>query len=324
MDDENPISIHSDEITLPEKLSSFFVSKDESAQRLDKLLATKFPDQSRSYFQMLLDEGLILLNGQSVKKRTVPKAGDEIEIQWICTPELTLTPEPIPLKILYEDDFILAIDKPVGMVVHPAVGNWSGTFVNALIYHCKQLQSANETLRPGIVHRLDKNTSGILLAAKTTAAQQKLIEQFAKREMHKEYLAICHGNPGSGVIDRPIGRHPVHRQKMAVCTDSSGRHAETAYETLASKQGISLVSLKPKTGRTHQIRVHLQALKAPVLGDTVYGSDSVAERYHTKRHLLHARRLKFLHPITRVPVEIEAPLPEDFISWIQTFGTAIL
>jgi len=196
-----------------EDCDSFFINDEEAGQRLDKVLSQRLSHVgSRTYFQYLVDEGRVLLNGAPVKKRIKPKSGDEIEIEYILTPELTLKPENIPLDILFEDEYLLVANKAPGMVVHPAIGHWTGTFVNALLYHCnasitaiQQTTKANEALRPGIVHRLDKDTSGLLLAAKTLLAQQRLIEIFTGRRIEKEYLAFCVGNPGTGSIDAPIG-----------------------------------------------------------------------------------------------------------------------
>lgn len=280
----------------------------EEPKRLDKLLTEAFPDHSRSYFQFLIERGSVTCNGKPMKKREIPSLGDEIQVFFMTSPEIELTPEEIPLDILYEDAWIICINKPAGMVVHPAPGHPTGTFVNALLYHCRSLPP--QDLRPGIVHRLDKETSGVLLAAKTVEAHQKLIDMFSKREMTKEYLAITVGSPGNQTVDLPIGRHPVNRKEMTV--NEKGRSAITHLETLQSKDGFSLVKAKPVTGRTHQIRVHLKAVKTPVLGDRTYGPEKLSNKLKIERQLLHAHRLSFSHPITGVRVEIEAPIPEDF------------
>ncbi len=286
-----------------------FVAAEEEGTRIDKLLTSKFPHHSRSYFQHLLDIGCVLLNGEPVKKRVLPEEGDEIEICFQAIPEASLEPEAIPLDILYEDEYILAINKPAGMVVHPAPGHWSGTFVNALLAHCKNIAPSSDPLRPGIVHRLDKDTTGILLAAKTLAAHQKLIELFSTQKMEKLYLAICQGKPTKRVIDVPIGRHPVHRKEMAVLPD--GRTAITEIQLAAYNDKYSLVLAKPKTGRTHQIRVHLKHIGCPVIGDTLYGKADLHPR-----QLLHAYRLSFQHPITQEPMRLIAPIPEDIKEWL--------
>ena len=293
------------------ELDSFFVTAEDLGLRLDQMLAGRFPVYSRTYFQHLIEDGFVLLNGEKVKKRTVPEEGDEIEICFQALPGSSITPEEIPLTILYEDEHILAIDKPAGMVVHPAPGHWTGTFVHALLAHCQGAVPGDDPLRPGIVHRLDKETSGVLLAAKTTVAHQRLIELFASRKIDKTYLAISTGRPPNGVIQAPIGRHPVHRKEMAVLSD--GREAITEIQMLACNDAFSLVMLRPKTGRTHQIRVHLKHIHCPVVGDSLYGSgNKLAER-----HLLHAYRLSFDHPVTKQRIQITAPFPDDFKSWMK-------
>lgn len=286
------------------------ITAEEAGLRLDRVLANRFTSiQSRTYFQRLIEEERVLLNGEPVKKRVQPKEGDEVEIEFILTPELDLQPEAIPLDIIFEDEHLLAVNKPAGMVIHPAVGNWNGTFVNALLYHC-QMEAPKGDVRPGIVHRLDKDTTGLLLAAKHPLAQQKLIALFASREIEKTYWAVCIGNPPGGTIDAPIGRHPVHRKMMAVLEDS-GRRAVTHTKTLKYKDPLALVEVNLETGRTHQIRVHLKYKNAPVLGDSLYGVDRVNKRLHAERQMLHAKRLKFIHPLTGKALDLEAPLPPD-------------
>jgi 23S rRNA pseudouridine1911/1915/1917 synthase len=290
---------------------TIIITQAEAGQRLDRILANRFSEvKSRTYFQMLINEQHVLLNGQPVKKRIKPNEGDEVEIYFTLTPEIDIAAENIPLNIVYEDDHILVINKPAGMVVHPAPGNWSGTFVNALLYHCKNLPGDVDNLRPGIVHRLDKETTGILVAAKSSLAQQRLIELFAGREVHKEYIAICLGNPGEGEFKLSIGRHPVHRKKMAIL-DSGGRSALTKYKTVAFDGKISLVDVAIETGRTHQIRVHLSHHRTPVLGDSLYGNLQANKKYNVERQLLHARLTRFNHPITKKPMEFIAEIPMD-------------
>jgi 23S rRNA pseudouridine1911/1915/1917 synthase len=286
------------------------VTAEEEGARVDKLLAARFPHHSRTYFQHLIDISCVLINSEPVKKRYIPEEGDEIEVCFQATPEASLEAEKIPLEILYEDEHILAVNKPAGMVVHPAPGHWSGTFVNALLGHCQDIAPGTDPMRPGIVHRLDKETSGVLLAAKTLASQQKLIEQFSSRKMDKLYLAICQGRPSNGIINAPIGRHPVHRKEMAALPD--GREAITEIQVAAFNEKCSLVLAKPQTGRTHQIRVHLKHIGCPVLGDSIYGKKDGHER-----HLLHAYRLKFDHPITASPIRLIAPIPQDMLLWLQ-------
>jgi pseudouridine synthase, RluA family len=221
-------------------------------------------------------------------------------------------------QILFEDEHFLVINKPPGLVVHPAPGHWSGTFVNGLLAHCKDLSTCDDPLRPGIVHRLDKETSGVLLAAKTREAHQKASELFASRQMEKIYLAVCCGRPTNGTIDAPIGRHPVHRKEMTVKPD--GKEAVSHIQVLAFNHQISLVLIRPKTGRTHQIRVHLKHANHPILGDHVYGSSRMNQTLSPTRLLLHAYRLSFVHPFTKEPIELSAPLPDDMKSWVKNLA----
>ncbi len=291
------------------------VTQEEEGLRIDRILATRFKEgYSRTYFQWLIEEQKILLNGEIVKKSIMPKSGDEIELQYVCLPQPSLAPENIPLDIIYEDEYMIVVNKPAGMVVHPASGNWSGTFVNALLYHCQEvsalLDSASPDLnvRPGIVHRLDKNTTGLLVAAKTSKAHEKLAFLFFNREIRKEYLAICIGNPGNVDIEAPIGRSPACYQKMAVV--KNGKKALSQCKTLGYNGKLSLVSVNLVTGRTHQIRVHLQSVNTPVLGDPIYGNEKINKANKVERQLLHAHRLEFIHPFTQQPLKFEAPLPE--------------
>ena len=284
------------------------VSSEMTHQRLDKLLSAKFPSYSRTYFQYLIENGFVLVNGQILKKKEKPVVGDEIEICFQLTPEISLTPENIPLDILYEDDHIIAINKPVGMVTHPAPGHYSQTFVNGLLYHCKTLPQNH--LRPGIVHRLDKETSGVLLAAKTEQAHQKLVEMFSKRQLKKTYWAICIGFLGDVTIDAPIRRHPTRRKEMVV--DPEGKPAITLCKTLQRQKDLSLVEVNLVTGRTHQIRVHCKHKGTPILGDPVYGSPSWNKKFGVSHQLLHALKLEFNHPMTNNPLTISAPIPESF------------
>lgn len=286
------------------------VTEEEAGERLDKILARRFKEiYSRTYFQYLIDEQLVLLNGVPIKKRTKPEEGDEIEVQFASAPEIELNPEQIPLSILYEDDHLLAVNKPAGMVVHPAPGHWSGTFVNGLLYHCGQLAGQDGSLRPGIVHRLDKETSGVLIAAKTLEMQQKLTLLFASRQVYKEYWSICIGKPADGEISAPIGRHPIHRKQMAIVP--TGKQAVSFVKTLGWNEKLSFVQIVIATGRTHQIRVHLKYRGTPVLGDALYGNSSVNQFYGVQRQLLHAARTRFKHPLTGEEVELFAPPPED-------------
>ncbi|QZA59181.1 RluA family pseudouridine synthase [Candidatus Rhabdochlamydia porcellionis] len=292
----------------------FTSSLEESHLRLDALLSLRFPNKSRSYFQFLIKQGHVLVNGKAMKKREKTKPGDEIEIYFQITPEIDLTPESIDLEVLYEDEHLIVINKPAGMVVHPAPGHHRGTFVHALLFHCKQIDS-DDPLRPGIVHRLDKDTSGILIAAKTRTAHAGLIDLFAKRKIEKTYLAICIGMPRDGLIDTPIARHPSRRKEMTVCMQ--GKASKTICQVLAQNGSLSLVKLELLTGRTHQLRVHLKHIGTPILGDETYGNAAINKKFSTKRQLLHAYFISFFHPITQQIVSLTAPIPEDLREAIE-------
>lgn len=293
------------------------ISDEEAGQRLDRILANRYRElHSRNYFQALIRDHNVLLNSSPIKKRIRPNAGDEVEICFVLTPEIDVIPESIPLDIIFEDEHLLVVNKSASMVVHPAPGNWSGTFVNALLYHCQKLPIDFPSLRPGIVHRLDKETTGVLVAAKTSLAQQRLVEMFSGRKIYKEYLAICLGNSGEGEINFPIGRHPVHRKRMAV-RDEGGRDALTIFKTLAFDSAISLVQIVLATGRTHQIRVHMRHHGTPVLGDAIYGHPQCNKKFKVKRQLLHARLMRFKHPITKEEVEFIAKMPPDMAKFVR-------
>lgn len=298
----------------------FTVPLEAAGQRIDKILADQFPHFSRSYFQYLIDSQLVLIDGAPVKKRSQPEGGKEVEIYFELTEESALTAEPMAFEILFEDEYFLAINKPPGMVVHPAPGHWTGTFVNGLLAHCQNLPTSDDPLRPGIVHRLDKDTSGVLLAAKTREAHQRLVELFSSRSMNKTYLAICSGKPPNTVVNAPIGRHPVHRKEMTILPD--GKEAISEIQTLAFNRQLSLVLVRPKTGRTHQIRVHLKHLGHPILGDPVYGSSRLNQSLAPKRLMLHAYRLSFKHPFTGEDIQLSAPIPEDMKEWVKNLSKA--
>ncbi|HEY2809779.1 MAG TPA: RluA family pseudouridine synthase [Rhabdochlamydiaceae bacterium] len=305
-----------------EEDSLITVSLEEVGLRMDKLLTQRFADHSRTYFQFLIEKGCILVNGLPRKKRETLKAGDEIEVCFLLTPEIALEAESIPLDILYEDEDLLAVNKPAGMVVHPGPGHSSGTFVHALLHHCKNLGS-EDPLRPGIVHRLDKDTSGVLLAAKTPLAHSRLITLFSERQIKKTYRAICMGRPKEDLIDAPIGRHPTQRQQMSICP-SRGKEAKTLVRTTipCKQEGLFCAELELITGRTHQIRVHLRHAGTPVLGDPVYGSSSANKKFNATRQLLHACSVSFPHPLHRQQLEISAPLPEDFRIFCEKIAVA--
>jgi 23S rRNA pseudouridine1911/1915/1917 synthase len=298
-----------------ELIDFFIVSPEETKIRLDKLLAMRFSEHSRTYFQYLIEQGCVLVNGLPLKKREALKVGDEVEVCFLLTPEISLEPQNIPLDILFEDDYLIAVNKPVNMVIHPAPGHSKNTFVNALLFHCRNLPSI-DPIRPGIVHRLDKDTSGILIAAKTTQAHANLVEQFSNRRVQKNYLAICVGTPKEGLIDAPIKRHPIRRKEMTVCFEQ-GKEAKSICKVLKKDPHLSLVDIQLLTGRTHQIRVHLKHIGAPILGDSVYGSLSANKRFKANRQLLHAYQLKFIHPLKNCPLDLNAPIPQDLLQMIN-------
>ena len=303
-------------MAIPGELTDFFIVSPEDVQmRLDKLLVSHFPEHSRTYFQFLIEQGCVLVNGLPLKKRECPKIGDEIDVCFLLTPEISLEPQDIPLDIIYEDDHLIAVNKPANMVVHPAPGHPNNTFVNALLFHCRNLPAA-DPVRPGIVHRLDKDTTGILLAAKTSQAHAKLVEIFSQRRIQKDYLAVCVGTPKEGLIDAPIKRHPVHRKEMAVCP-LEGKEAKSICRVIRKNEQLSLVEVNLLTGRTHQIRVHLKHVGTPVLGDPVYGSINANKKFAAPRQMLHALRLRFSHPITGVPIDLTAPIPKDLLPYMQ-------
>lgn len=305
--------------TQTNKNIEFTISSDKELEcRLDRLLAQKFPIYSRNYFQYLFDQNAVRINDSIVKKRVRPKLGDLIAIQLLEIPQITIKSQPVTLNILYEDDHLLAIDKPAGTVVHPAPGSTDNTVVNGLLFYLKDTIARlpnGHSLRPGIIHRLDKETSGVLLLAKTEVAYLGMVQQFATRSIKKTYLAICLGKPNVQYIEAPIGRHSKHRQRMAI--QEQGKFAQTTCSTLLSNNSFSYLQLHPSTGRTHQIRVHLQSIHCPILGDKIYGSSKLNTLYNVTRHLLHAYSLEFIHPCTKKSIEITASVPKDIATWIK-------
>lgn len=293
---------------------------DETAegQRIDKWLNTKLVDMSRSALQKLLEDGKITIGGRAAAKNAKLHAGIEISIE-IPDPEtLDAQPQNIPVEIVYEDDELLVVNKAKGMVVHPAAGNPDGTLVNALLYHCDgKLSSINGVIRPGIVHRIDKNTSGLLVVAKTDTAHNFLAEQIKEHTFTREYQAICVGRfkESSGTIDAPIGRSKYDRKKMCV-TDQNSKNAVTHYRVIAENGGYSLVRFRLETGRTHQIRVHCAYIGHPVLGDDVYGKPFKG----TEGQCLHAKLLGFVHPKTKEYIEFNSELPDYFIKLMRQLG----
>ncbi len=291
-------------------------------RRLDHYLAEIQADFSRSRVQKLIQEGRVSVNGAAAKPKYRVQTGDVVELAVPPAAPLDLPAQSIPLNIVYEDAGLIVVDKPVGMVVHPAPGHAEGTLVNALLHHCGDLKGIGGVERPGIVHRLDKDTSGLVLAAKTEAVHRSLTEQFKDRSVEKVYLALVRGvvGPDRGVIDAPIGRHPVQRKKMAV--REGGREAVTRYAVIARGEGCSYVRLHPKTGRTHQIRVHLASLGHPILGDKLYGGKTASPSLKLSRQALHAHRLTILNPSTQNRQEFESPLPEDMAAFVNNFGVS--
>lgn len=284
---------------------------DQSGQRLDAWLADNESDRSRGRWQALIKAGHVSVNGRGTKPNHKLRAGDRIA--WVF-PEPVSTetlPEDIPLDVLYEDDQLIAIHKPAGLVVHPAAGHERGTLVNALLHHCGDLAGIGGKKRPGIVHRLDKDTSGVIVVAKTEAAMNELARQFKERETQKEYMAIVRGvpQPSSGRIETTIGRHPVLRKKMAANV-KRGRRAISIYQLEESFSDAALLRVRIETGRTHQIRVHMAHLKHPILGDNTYARRRPGDLWPA-RQMLHAARLHITHPISRNRMSFRAPLPED-------------
>ena len=296
---------------MSEPLIDLIVGRERAGTRLDRFLALARPEFSRSRLQTLIRQGFVKLNGTpTLRPREAVRNGDVIQLTEPALEKIEATAEDIPLHIIFEDEDLLVLDKPAGLVVHPGAGNQTHTLVNALLHHCTTLSGVGGKERPGIVHRLDKETSGCLIVAKNDIAHRHLSKQFAARTMEKVYLALVDGTlrKPSGIIDAPIGRHPVHRQRMSVAK-ARGRSAKTEYRVLRAGGGISLVECILHSGRTHQIRVHLHHLGHPVLGDKLY-----APR-HTKtfpRQMLHAAAIGFEHPRTGERMRFEAPLPVDF------------
>ncbi len=288
-------------------------------ERLDTFLRAQFPTLSRGAIQRLIQQGDIRVDGKSVKATHHPRAGEKIGIHWPDARPSTAQPQEIPLDILFEDDDLLVISKPPGMVVHPSAGHQESTLVNALLHHCAgQLSGIGGVARPGIVHRLDKETSGCLVVAKNDPTHLALSTQFAGREVEKVYHAIVCGavTPQRGDIRAAIARHPTHRKRMAV-TDGSGRAAWTTFRVLERLREATLVEALLHTGRTHQVRVHFKHLGFPVVGDATYGNRqnkrlSELTGYAAPRQMLHAHRLAFKHPRTGKELKCEAPWPEDF------------
>jgi 23S rRNA pseudouridine1911/1915/1917 synthase len=301
-------------------IDQILAAPSDAGQRLDLFLATKIERFSRARIQAFIRSGHILLNGATCRAKQLVRAGDKIIVSEPEAEPLILEAEALPVPILFEDEHLLVVNKPAGMVVHPGAGVQSGTLVNALLHHVANLSGVGGVLRPGIVHRLDKDTSGCLVVAKHDVAHLRLSKQFSGRMVQKFYLTLCAGRftkPGDDII-KPIGRHPVHRQKMAIL--DRGRAAHTRFDVVTETSQWALVLCQIHTGRTHQIRVHLHSIGHPVLGDKVYGNASA----DYDRQMLHAWRLGFFHPMGENWLEFEAGLPDDFVqSGVEESGLAL-
>ena len=298
---------------------SVLVPPQGEGQRLDKVLP-ELAQLSRAAVQALCQEGSVLVNGRPAGKKQLLRAGEEVVFLLPEPVELEVRPEAIPLDVVYEDNWLLVVNKPKGMVVHPAPGNYTGTLVNALLHHCKgSLSGINGVIRPGIVHRIDKDTSGLLIVAKNDQAHRGLAEQIQAHSFTREYEAIIHGHfrENTITINAPIGRSPADRKKMCV-TQKNATNAVTHVEVLGEYPGFSHVRCRLETGRTHQIRVHLSHLGHPVLGDVVYGPKKPA--MDTKGQCLHARSIAFVHPETGERLSFTSPLPEYFTAALEQLG----
>jgi len=295
-----------------------FVAPEQAGMRLDQLIAQSGL-LSRSLAQKLIEAGDILLDGNVVNKKSSVKDGSQITVRLPDPVAYKAVPEDIPLDIVYEDTQLLVVNKPKGMVVHPAAGHYEGTLVHALLHHCgDSLSGINGVMRPGIIHRIDKDTSGLLLVAKTDIAHAKLSLQLRDHSLSRIYYAVVYGQPkaDSGQIDLPIGRHPKERKKMAVLT-SGGRDAITDYEVIERLRGFAVLKLKLHTGRTHQIRVHMSHLGHPLVGDVLYGPKKVITE--TRGQCLHAATLGFVHPTTGKRLLFESELPDYFIRFVLKY-----
>ncbi|HWB95241.1 MAG TPA: RluA family pseudouridine synthase [Bryobacteraceae bacterium] len=294
------------------------IDSSDAGKRLDHLLQQRLAEFSRSRIQEWIKQGRVLVNGSASRPSCLLRAGDQIQVEPASPPPLKAVPEEIPLRILYEDPDVIAVEKPAGMVVHAGAGIHAGTLVNALLHRFGTLSSAGGDLRPGIVHRLDRFTSGVLLVAKHDAAHHRLAEQFARREIEKVYLALVQGNIAeeTGKIDKPITRDPQRRVRMTARLET-GRSARTSFRVLRRFPGFTFLEVRIGTGRTHQIRVHLSSIGHPVVGDRLYGAAAVIPGHPPLgRYFLHAHRIRFHQPSTGREIHIESPLPPDLEQWM--------
>jgi 23S rRNA pseudouridine1911/1915/1917 synthase len=304
-----------------------FKASKTQTRRIDQFLTDRVPDLSRAAVQRLIDDDFVTVNGKPTKASYKIKEGDEVEMVAPPEPVHDLVPEPIPLEIIYEDEHFLALNKQADLIVHPARGKWTGTLVNGLVYYGKKWSTINGDWRPGILHRLDRNTTGVMLVAKSDEAHWRLARQFENRTIRKTYIAVVHGVPRllADVLDMPIGRDKYVRERQAVRKESNGgRQAVTKYEIDEAFASHAFMKLTPKTGRTHQLRVHMSAIGHPMVGDDMYGGQPfVNGNFRFERQALHAREITFVHPGTLETMTITAPIPEDLTQLLRILRAGV-